>query len=174
MATTQAHAAPKRVHPAPTWARRAAHLAALTPLPSALWRLALAVGLPAGYTSEGLEAMDLGPAGIAWILLLVVGTEGAALLTLGLVQPWGEVVPRWVPRLGGSPIPAHWVTRVSWAGVAILTVLWTPLLFWWSFPHDELTTVGSHVVGVLYLPLVAWAPLLAAVTIDFQRRHRGH
>ena len=41
----------------PRWAVIAAHAAALTPLPSALWRLLLVFGLPAGYTAQGLEGM---------------------------------------------------------------------------------------------------------------------
>ncbi|MCF2434810.1 hypothetical protein LV779_08895 [Streptomyces thinghirensis] len=32
-------------------------------------------------------------------------SEALALLTLGLVRPWGEVVPRRVPLLGGRPVP---------------------------------------------------------------------
>ena len=29
---------------------------------------------------------------------------GGALLTLGLVQRWGEVYPRWIPYLRGKPV----------------------------------------------------------------------
>ncbi|GAA3037370.1 hypothetical protein GCM10020000_14080 [Streptomyces olivoverticillatus] len=36
--------------PAPRWAVRAAHAAALTTVPSGLWRIALALGLPVGYS----------------------------------------------------------------------------------------------------------------------------
>jgi hypothetical protein len=39
--------------PAPRWARVAAHAAALTPLPSALWRLSLILGFSGGLTSRG-------------------------------------------------------------------------------------------------------------------------
>jgi len=30
---------------------------------------------------------------------------GGAVLTLGLVQGWGEVFPRWIPFLGGRRVP---------------------------------------------------------------------
>ncbi|WP_294567962.1 hypothetical protein [uncultured Arthrobacter sp.] len=35
-----------------------------------------------------------------------------------------------------------------------------------------MTPTGADVVGLLYLPLVAWGPLLAAVTVSYARRHR--
>lgn len=45
-----------------------------------------------------------------------------------------------------------------------------------ALPRPRLRVVtaaaGHTVVGFLYLPLVAWAPLLAAVTFDYYRRHR--
>lgn len=55
----------------------------------------------------------------------------------------------------------------------MLAVLWTPLVTWWSLPHSDLTARGSLVVGLLYLPLVAWGPLLAAVTVSYNRRRRS-
>ncbi|UMG94269.1 hypothetical protein [Nocardioides sp. TF02-7] len=150
--------------PAPRWARTAAHVAALTPLPSALWRVALALGFSAGYTEAGLEELDLDLVGTLWLLGLSAVTEGAALLTLVLVRPWREGMPR--------RVPPRWVVRAGWAGVVVLALLWTQLAFWWHVPHDDLTPTGTTVVGLLYLPMVAWAPLLAAVTIDYRRRHR--
>ncbi|UNO44441.1 hypothetical protein [Streptomyces sp. MST-110588] len=34
-------------------------------------------------------------------------------------------------------------------------------------------TVGDVVVGFLYLPLIAWGPLLGAVTLSYHRRRRA-
>lgn len=110
----------------PRWATVAAHVAALTPLPSALWRLALTFGLTAGYTAEGYRERDLTGWGVPYVLMLGVVAEVAALMPLGLVQRWDEVVPGWHPF-----------------------------------------------VGVLYLPLVVWGPLLAAVTWSYHRRRRA-
>ncbi|WP_119726420.1 hypothetical protein [Thermomonospora amylolytica] len=161
------------VAPAPRWARRAAHVAALVALPSGLWRIGLALGFPLGYTEEGLRAL-VGPSawGPVYLVVLSVLTEAAAMLTLGLVQRWGEVAPRWLPFVGGRIIPPRLAIVPAWLGVAVLTVLWTPFLFWWATPHDDMTALGHALVGFLYLPLVAWAPLLAAVTLSYQRRRR--
>ena len=155
------------------WARIAAHVAALTPVPSAIWRISLVFGFSGGYTEQGL--IDLSIAGWGWVQLVVLSvlSESAALLTLGLVQPWGEVAPRWVPFLGGRPIPKTPVIIAASLGAIMLMVLWTPLLLWWSIPHPDMTTTGMHVVGVLYVPLVAWGPLLAAVTVSYSLRRRA-
>ncbi|CAA9246541.1 MAG: hypothetical protein AVDCRST_MAG83-1928 [uncultured Arthrobacter sp.] len=54
--------APRALRPAaappPRWARLAAHAAALTPLPSAPWRLALVLGFSGGFTEQGLTDLD--------------------------------------------------------------------------------------------------------------------
>ncbi|WP_246646585.1 hypothetical protein [Nonomuraea ceibae] len=157
----------------PRWPVVAAHAAALVALPSGLWRIGLVLGFPLGYTEEGLRALlGTGAAGPAYLVALSVLTEGAGLLTLGLVRPWGEVVPRWVPYAGGRVIPRRAVLAAAWAGVVVLAVLWTPFLFWWAVPHGDMTATEHLLVGFVYLPLVAWAPLLAAVTLAYQRRTR--
>jgi hypothetical protein len=155
----------------PRWARIAAHVVALTVVPSALWRLLLVFGLPAGYTEQGLDRLDVAGWGRLSLIVLSVGTELAALLTLGLVQPWGEVVPRWVPVIGGRRVPSRPVVVAATVGAALLVLVWTPLLLWWTLDHSDMTPTGATVVGFLYLPLVAWGPLLAAVTVSFSRRH---
>ena len=154
----------------PRWATVAAHLAALTPLPSGIWRLALALGFAGGYTEQGLVELDLGGWGTVYVVGLTVLTEMAALLTLGLVQSWGERVPSWVPALGGRPVPRWAAVVPAGVGAVLLLCLWTPLLWWWTLPHHEMTPTGATVVGVLYLPLVAWAPLLIAVAASYHRR----
>lgn len=56
--------------------------------------------------------------------------------------------------------------------VAVLTVLWTPYAAWWAIRGNDMTESGLFWVGFRYLPLVAWAPLLAGVTLSYQRRSR--
>ncbi|MFG2086222.1 MULTISPECIES: hypothetical protein [unclassified Spirillospora] len=162
-----------RVRRAPRWAHRAAHAITLLALPSALWRLGLAMGFHLGYTDSGLQAVrPPGFSGPFYLIMLSVLTEGAALLALGLVQRWGEVIPRRVPFIGGRNIPPIAVLIPAWLGVAVLAFLWTPLLAWWAMPHDGMTPAGHTLVGFLYLPIAAWAPLLAALAVSYRRRRR--
>ncbi|WP_189049717.1 hypothetical protein [Micromonospora sonchi] len=99
----------------------------------------MALGFPLGYTEQGLRYL-VGPTawGPLYLIALSVLTEAAAMLTLGLVQPWGEVVPRWVPLIGGRAIPPLAAIVPAWLGVAGLTMLWTPIVFWWAIPHPDL------------------------------------
>ncbi|MCK7626539.1 hypothetical protein MUU72_26140 [Streptomyces sp. RS10V-4] len=168
--TGTAHRAP--TPPPPRWAVRAAHLIPLTVLPSGLWRLALACGYPGGYTRQGFDQLHVHGRGLVYVVALSVLSEGLALLALGLVRPWGEVPPRWVPFMGGRPLRPRAVVGTAAAGAVLLTLFWAPLLWWWAIPHPDMTPAGRTVVGFLYLPLVAWGPLLAAVTASYHRRHR--
>ncbi|MFF2808265.1 hypothetical protein ACFVT2_14055 [Streptomyces sp. NPDC058000] len=157
--------------PAPRWAVRSAHLTALVVLPSGLWRLALVVGCPAGYTAEGFVPFDTAGAKV-WMLALSVFSELAALLTIGLVRPWGEVVPGRVPLIGGRTVHPAAAAVPAGLGALALTVLWAGVPWWWSYPHQDMTPTGNVLVGMLYQPLFLWGPLLGAVTISYWRRRR--
>ncbi|CAM5576179.1 hypothetical protein SBADM41S_04914 [Streptomyces badius] len=81
---TEAPATSPTPAPPPRWAVRAAHLTALVVLPSGLWRIALVLGHPAGYTEAGFEPFATADAKV-WMLALSVVSELVALLTIGLV-----------------------------------------------------------------------------------------
>ncbi|WP_223290999.1 hypothetical protein [Streptomyces avicenniae] len=162
-----------RLPPPPPWAVRAAHAAALVTVPSGIWRLLLAAGFTAGYTEAGYEAMGFTGWGAVYVVGLTVGGELLALLTLGLIRPWGEVLPRWVPVVGGRRPNQRAVTVAAGLGAGVLTLALGQFAFWWAFPHQDMTPLGSTIAGILYLPLVAWGPLLAAVTLAHHRRRHA-
>nr|WP_208903455.1 hypothetical protein [Streptomyces incarnatus] len=153
----------------PRWAVRAAHLTTVVVLPSGLWRIALVLGCPAGYTETGFRTFDTFGAKV-WMLTLSVLCELAALLTIGLVRPWGEVVPHWIPLIGGRRVRPMAAVVPAALGAAILTVIWADVPWWWTYAHEDMTPTGNLVVGILYQPLVLWGPLTAAVTISYYRR----
>ncbi|WP_435862950.1 hypothetical protein [Streptomyces sparsogenes] len=155
----------------PRWAVRAAHLTTLVVLPSGLWRIAVVLGYPAGYTEAGFEPFQTFGSK-AWMLTLSVLCELVAFLTVGLVRPWGEVVPRWIPLVGGRRVRPMAAVVPAALGAAALTALWAGVPWWWTYPHENMTPTGNLVVGILYQPLVLWGPLTAAVTISYYRRHR--
>jgi hypothetical protein len=154
----------------PNWANRAAHLIPLVTLPSGLWRIALVVGLPImdyGYHMHTPERI--------YILSLSVVQESAAMLCLGLVRPWGEVVPGWIPLLGGKRVRPMAAVVPALTGAAILCVLWTFLFARVPFVgfYDNFDgTFETLLVTACYLPLLLWGPLLAAVALDYHRRRR--
>ena len=104
----------------PGWAARAARLIPLVTLPSGLWRIALVIGLPIMDYGNQMHTPER-----IYIVSLSVVQESAALLCLGLVQPWGEVVPGWLPFIGGTRVRPMAAVVPALTGAAILCVLWT-------------------------------------------------
>ncbi|MFE0377827.1 hypothetical protein ACFW1M_20085 [Streptomyces inhibens] len=165
--------------PPPRWAIRTAHLTVACVLPSSLWRLALAAGVPLGYSAAVLRQDYDSPGwGTLYMIALSLLSEALAFLTLGLVRPWGEVVPRWVPLLGGRPVIPKLAVTTAAIGATLLSLLLTalPLAQWLLLDHLDNGLHGTHLalMQACYLPLMAWGPLLAAVTLTYHRRHRGY
>jgi hypothetical protein len=170
--TVLAHGAMRR--PVPRWAVWAAWASVLCTLPSSMWRVAAGFGVDVGFTGE-LGAMYSGPAFIAYVWILTIASQGAAFLALGLVRPWGEMVPQWVPRLGGRRIPPLAVIiPAAFAGAAVTLlcagVALTPNgpLNNPDFPHGAARTI----MNLCYAPLLAWGPLVIALTVAYA--HRRH
>ncbi|MFE0735380.1 hypothetical protein [Streptomyces sp. NPDC058855] len=159
----------------PRWAVLAAHAVPLLTLPSGLWRLALVAGLPVTQ-----DAWHHGPGGVmstaeaVYVVSLSVVSELLAFLTLGLVRPWGEVLPRRFPFLGGRPVNPAAAWRAAFAGAAGLCAL----AAWGVYasaaglgPGIPASPAQEALVIACYAPLLAWPVLLAAVAADHRRRH---
>jgi hypothetical protein len=156
----------------PRWAVRAACAVPLVTLPSGLWRLALVAGVPVlgNSASEGFRS-DWEP---LYVISLSVVSELLALLTLGLISAWGEVVPRWVPLVGGRAIrPMTAVVPAVLGATGLFAICgWYVYanLFTDLAPGISGTPLQEAVLLACYLPLLAWAPLLLAVTFAYYRR----
>jgi hypothetical protein len=87
------------------WTRRgrwAVAVAVAVPVGYAVTRFAWALDIPLGVTRSMLD--ELGDARYAGASLGAMAV-GGAVLTLGLVQRWGEVFPRWMLGLAGRRVP---------------------------------------------------------------------
>lgn len=154
----------------PRWAIAAAYAVPLCVLPSAVWRVHLVI------TTFPVTKGGWYP------LLLSVVSMAAALLTLGLVHSWGEVVPRWVPVLGGRPVPVRAAVGAAVIGAALIGAVsaYAVLNMLFHLVERGPVLVGGGPVerlqppewllSVLYAPMLAWGPLLAAVTAAYYRR----
>ncbi len=157
------------VSPVPRWARIAAHAVPFTILPSGLWRMGVMLAIPGFGTAE---ARNHGAGLDLYLVLLFVISEALGLLTLGLVQPWGEAVPRWIPLLGGRRIrPLAAVVPAALGALASTGVVYYFFLsiLFGGFPAGH-TTPEEVILTVCYLPLLAWGPLLGSVTYAYYRR----
>jgi len=157
--------------PVPRWAVVAAHLTPLVILPSGLWRIGVALGLSMGIVKNGAPAHIENGESI-YVVGLSVVSEAAALLTLGLVRPWGERVPSWLPVLGGRRVAPAAAITPALIGALIVQVIWA--FAFRDFPDlSGLEFSGSGwkmLMIVCYLPGLLWAPLLVAVTYAYYRR----
>ncbi|MFC9294895.1 hypothetical protein ACFTWH_14680 [Streptomyces sp. NPDC057011] len=166
----------------PRWARIAAYAIPFTVLPSGLWRLGLLfvdhAGADTGQLPEWLPIE-------VYVVILSVVSELLAFTAVGLVAAWGEVVPRWIPVLGGRRVPRAAAAVPAALGALALTALWTVLaavtqvagttLLGDPIPADFPSEVGGWTAlwfYVCYAPLVLWGPLLGVVTVAYWRRRR--
>lgn len=177
MITSVAAAPALPVAPPPVWARIAAHAAVVCTLPSSLWRVSLAVGVPLGISErELLEDYHSPGWGTLYMVGLSVLVELSAFMTIGLVRPWGDVVPRWIPFIGGKVVRPLAAVIPAAVGAALLTLLWWSQVAVMMFvTFEELAPHGGYraFMYACYAPLLLWGPLLAAVTVSYHRRHRG-
>ncbi|MGW1117842.1 hypothetical protein ACWD5B_12145 [Streptomyces tanashiensis] len=183
--TKRGSAKPKYVPGTPRWAQLAAHAVPLVVLPSSIWRLLLAAGV-SGADHSANPGYHSRLSDYLYVLLLSVVSEGLALLTLGLVKPWGEVFPGWIPLLGGRRVAIKAAVIPATVGAALLMLLvayffLNPVLFHIHFTpsigdkgtatsHLEVSGWSQALFVACYLPLVAWPVLLGAVTHAYYRR----
>jgi len=166
-----------RVAGVPRWIRWAAWASVLAPVPSGAWRLALAAGAPLGFSADRLRGIGVP----GWASLYVVGLSvvsvGLACLALGLIRPWGEVFPQWVPALGGRNVPA--LAAVIPAGLAavLLTAICVEGAAGWGNQFDVTGSPSGGAAALMttvYAPMLAWGPLLGIVTVAYYIRRRNH
>ncbi|MEU8825117.1 hypothetical protein [Streptomyces sp. NPDC048636] len=168
----------------PRWARIAAHAIPLLVLPSGLWRIATVVFNVGGDgLRHGAEDSAVGLPIPVYVTLLSVFSELLAFTAIGLIAPWGEVFPRWMPILRGRRVPIRAAVVPAALGASVLTVLWTYAAIQITLGStlqgdplpDDFPTVALHgwrlaFFLATYAPLLLWGPLLILLTTAYWRR----
>lgn len=151
------------------WGRWAAWTAAAIPAAYAVVRLAWAAGVPLGISQRFLDEMHA--TGLVWAGAgLGAFALAGAVLTLGLVQPWGEVFPRWMPGLAGRRVPIRLATVP--ASLVAISVTSASIGF---LTADGFLTMFTGGVSLATLPMVlwpAWGVALGAATLAYHLRRR--
>jgi hypothetical protein len=158
--------------PVAPWLVIAAWATVLSTVPSSAWRVAAGLGVDVGFTGQ-LGEMYQGPAFLTYVWVLTVVSQAAAFLTLGLVRPWGERVPRWVPGLRGRRIPPAMVITPALLGGIAVTAACAMIALAPDGPLDnpDFPQGTAGVVMLLcYAPLLLWGPLVIVLTIAYARR----
>lgn len=155
------------------WGRWAVAVAVAVPLGYAATRFAWALGIPLGIDQRLLD--ELGPAVYAGAGLATLAV-GGAVLTLGLVQRWGEVFPRWIPAWRGRMVPVGLavvpagIVSVILASAGVMFVRFAVTGgFGANFPGEN-DDIAAWLPETFW-PL--WAVALAAATYAYWLRRRG-
>ncbi|MGY1653918.1 hypothetical protein [Geodermatophilus sp. SYSU D01119] len=154
-----------RPEAAARWGRVATLVAAACPLPYGLlrmtWLTPWEVGLPDGSD----------PALRLFGLALGVAALGGAVATLGLIRPWGEVWPSWVPVLRGRPVPVR-VPVLAGGSVAVVLLASGP-----SMLAVGIAGLGSgdplEAAFLLLFPTLLWGVALGLAVLAYALRRRG-
>ncbi|MET7372425.1 hypothetical protein [Micromonospora arida] len=151
------------------WGRWAAGTAAAIPFTYALTRFAWAAGIPLGISREFLTEMQ--DTGLVWagFGLAAFATVGA-ILTLGLVQRWGERFPRWMLGLAGRRVPVKLAVVPATLVAISVTAASLGLL---SNPEFWRLTGGFSLTGAPMLLWPLWGVALGAATYAYHLRRRG-
>jgi hypothetical protein len=162
--------------PAPPWAERLAHAIPLLVLPSGLWRLAVAFGFPMGMLNDAGELAIVRGWPAIYIAVISLVSEAIGLTAFGLVRPWGEVVPAWLPFIGGRPVRPMAAIVPATVGSLALMLIWT-VGFWdvWTGAqaHRMASAFWATVFAICYAPLNLWGPALLALTWAYRSRRTG-
>ncbi len=160
------------------WGRIAVCVSMVAPVLYAFTRYAWALGFPLGMSEEYLRRGQQSGIWISGLFLATFGLVGAV-LTLGLVQRWGEVFPRWMIGLAGRRVPiALAVVPASLVSVLLAVggiVIWSalPQMVVRAGGAKDIGIVGGIVVGVgptLLFPV--WGIALAVATLGYYFRRR--
>jgi hypothetical protein len=156
------------------WGRIAVYVSMVVPVFYALTRYAWALGIPLGISEESLR---LGQESGLWTSGLFLANFGlvGAVLTLGLVQRWGEVFPRWIIGLAGRRVPI--ALAVVPASIVSVLLMVGGITIWSGYAQMVEAAVASGqdmviVVGPTAL-LPVWAVSLAMATLGYYYRRRG-
>lgn len=159
------------------WGRPAVHVAVAIPILYAATRWAWALGFPLGITDEFFR--DGQAIGLWWRgAALATLAASSAMLTFGLVRPWGERFPRWIPLLGGRAVPRALVV-VPAAVVAVIVM--TAGLMFVRMAITGALSIGGHPItldenpGALAPELLwpFWGVALGAAALAYHYRRRG-
>ena len=167
-------AAPRLKTGVPRWANRVAHVIPLLTLPSGLWRLGLAFGSSMGAVDDYGRPIYAHGWEVPYVVALSIFSELVALTAFGLVRPWGEVVPRWIPWLGGRRVAPYAAIIPATLGSLALIAIWDYYAFRDVFTGTPILNFANDGWAALmltcYVPLILWGPLLLVLTWGYSRR----
>lgn len=163
------------------WGRTAVFVSMVAPVFYALTRFAWALGLPLGMGEEFLRRGQETGTWTSGLFLAIFGLVGA-FLTLGLVQRWGEVFPRWMIGLAGRRVPVALAVIPASLVSVLLVVGGIVILSGIGQMGAALAAGGAEGIRLIWeltiqigptLLFPVWGAALAVATLGYYLRRRG-
>lgn len=154
------------------WANWSVAVAIIVPTIYAVTRYAWVLGIPLGISQQFLregQTTGLWWAGAGLATVAVTG----AILTLGLVQHWGEIFPRWMIGLAGKRVPpALAIVPASLVSVLLTSSGLEEVRIALLYPNASPIELTWSTLGpTLLWPF--WGIALGAATYAYYLRRRG-
>jgi hypothetical protein len=154
-----------RPESAARWGFWATIVAVICPMPYALLRYTWLLPNPIGFDADELRAepgMRLFGLGLGTIAL------AAGLVCLGLIRPWGEIWPRWVPWLAGRPVPMKAVVIPGGIAATVLCLGSLPMITMFAAEGMDWETIKL----LLIFPFPVWGASVGLATLAYYYRRR--
>jgi len=168
---------PTTGRPPQRWARIACWTAFISALLPVVWRIAMLCGVDLGFSQADFFRSNA--SATAYVLGLESVQVLAGALCLGLIYPWGERVPRWVPRLGGREIPRRLPLVVGGTGNALLYLIVYSVAFGFAraalsdppgwTPAQGMSPGQTWVLALAYAPMLLWPAALTVALVGYRR-----
>jgi hypothetical protein len=148
-------------------------LAALGPVPYGLVRMTWLTPWPLFVPAT--EALP--PSTRLWGLLLGGAALLGAVLTIGLIRPWGERFPRWLPVVAGRPVPIAAAAVPGGLVAAVVTSAALPMIMLLSVEPTDTGPGGmsgtERLLALLLFPCWIWGPMLGLAVWGYVGHRRG-
>ena len=153
------------------WGKWFTYLAVIMAMPYGIIRWAWALSIPLGTNNSTI----VGNADIVITEAILGGLcIGGGILTLGLIQRWGEIFPRWCLFLAGKQIPIWIVVVPATLISAIITLtglkLSPQIIYMMVNGTITIENWGKFVPFLSWLP---WGISLGIATLAYYLRRRG-
>ncbi|WP_248927351.1 hypothetical protein [Paenibacillus hamazuiensis] len=151
------------------WGRWLTYVAILAPAYYDITRIAWLLGIPLGVTKELYQSLQ--DSGADWVGAgLALVSVGGAVLTHGLITPWGETFPRWFPFWAGKRVPIALAVVPAGFVSILLTVSGIQVFIQFSLSGDFQNWGAS--TPLLLMPI--WGIALGGATIFYYYRRQQH
>jgi hypothetical protein len=151
------------------WGRTAVFVSVLMPMAYCLTRWAWALGISLGDPTSMVAEMDSGVR-LAAAFLATSGL-GGAVLTFGLIRPWGEVFPRWMVGLAGKRVPI--MLAVIPATLVSVLFVNAGLMYIRLFLPQLIAEPAAWGAAAPEFLFPVWGGALAVATLAYYLRRRG-